>query len=215
MHNILFVDGENFRKKIKDVLIGEKLITKDDEPNWRNFNFAELFNELLEGIEFDRKVFYFAKIEKHPDTIKKSEELIERRRLLKNFLESPSQNFEVIIAGRVRGYYTDKAIIKGGLLPKVKSGRALVFDEKGVDVKIAVDMVSLACDGNLNSAILASSDSDLLPAIKELIKRGKKCIYIGFEASPNKGISFSTNRTRLIRNSEIVKHFKVETIRSG
>ena len=181
---------------------------------WRNFNFAGLFDELLEGIKFDRKVFYFAKIEKHPDTLKKSEELIERRRQLKNFLESELQRFEIIIAGRVRGHYTDKAIIKSGVLFKNKNGRALVFDEKGVDVKMAVDMVALTCDGNLNTAILASSDSDLLPAIKEIIKRGKECIYIGFESSPNKGMSYSVSRTRLIRNSEIIKHFKNETIDS-
>jgi len=171
-----------------------------------------LFDELLEGICFDQKIFYFAKIEKHPDTLEKSEELIERRRQLKNFLESESQKFSVIIAGRVRGRYTDKAIIKSGLMWKGKNGRVLVFDEKGVDVKMAVDMVTLTCDGGLHTAILASSDSDLLPAIKEVIKRGKECIYIGFETSPNKGLSYSVSRTRLIRNSEIVKYFTINNM---
>jgi len=33
MPNILFIDGENFRKKVKEVLIAEKLIYKNSEPD--------------------------------------------------------------------------------------------------------------------------------------------------------------------------------------
>jgi uncharacterized LabA/DUF88 family protein len=79
----------------------------------------------------------------------------------------------------------------------------LVFKEKGVDVKIAVDMVSLSCDKKVREIILASSDSDLQPAIKEVRDRKVNCVYLGFEAQPNKGISYSSNRTILIRNSEL------------
>lgn len=46
-----------------------------------------------------------------------------------------------------------------------------IFREKGVDVKITVDMVSWACDKKVNTVMLASSDSDLQPAITE-IKKG-------------------------------------------
>jgi len=40
--------------------------------------------------------------------------------------------------------------------------------EKGIDVAIAVDMIRLAMNGYMDTAILFSSDNDLLPAIEVL-----------------------------------------------
>ena len=74
-----------------------------------------------------------------------------------------------------------------------------------MDVKIAVDMITLACDKELKTAIIGSSDSDLQPAIQELKKRKIERIYLGFEDNPNKGLTFTTNRTILIRNSEVLE----------
>ena len=66
-------------------------------------------------------------------------------------------------------------------------------------------MITFACDKKLKTAIIASSDSDLQPAIKELEKREIERIYLGFENMPNKGLTFTTNRTILIRNSEVLE----------
>ncbi len=66
-------------------------------------------------------------------------------------------------------------------------------------------MVNMARDGELKTAILASSDSDLQPAVKSLRKRNIECIYLGFEMEPNKGLTYTTSRTILIRNSEVLK----------
>lgn len=207
MANILFIDGENFKKKIKDVLIYENIIKEKDEITWTNFDFKNLFEQILQGIKIDRKIFYFAKINKHPATLEKSEALIQSTRELKTYLEGRNQNFEVIKAGNVRGYPTEKIIMdKKTKLFNIKE--VIVFKEKGVDVRIAVDMVSMSCDDLLDIAILASSDSDLQPAIKEVTKRKKTCIYIGFENNPNKGIAYTTNRAILIRNSEIINNYK-------
>lgn len=164
--------------------------------DWRSFNFRGLFDEVLKGIKLDRNIFYFAKLNTHPDTEKKSKELIEKRRLLKTHLEGKSQNFEIVISGRVRGQYEGKGLKE-----------ILVFKEKGVDVKIAVDMVSWSCDKKLKTAVLASSDSDLQPAIKELRNRKTEVIYVGFENNPNKGMTYTTNKTILIRNSEILSYY--------
>lgn len=92
-----------------------------------------------------------------------------------------------------------------GHLEKCSQGHeTLVFKEKGVDTKICVDLVMAVCDNRLKTAIIASSDSDLQPAIKELKKRGVETIYVGFEINLNKGISFTTSRTIIIRNSEVL-----------
>ncbi len=188
MKTILFIDGRNFISSIRDINPNEK-----EDIDFSIYNFQGLIDKVLTGINIDRKIFYFGKLLKHPETLKKSEELIENQRKLKTHLEN--QGFEVVLAGRVRGH-----------IEKCPKGHEiLTFKEKGVDVRIATEMITLACNKELKTAIIGSSDSDLQPAIKELKKRGVERIYLGFENSPNKGLTFTTNRTILIRNSEIVE----------
>jgi len=102
------------------------------------------------------------------------------------------------LAGRVRGH-----------LEKCPKGHeVLTFKEKGVDVKMAVDMITQACNKNLKTAIIGSSDSDLQPAVRELRIQKIERIYLGFESQPNKGLTATTNRTILIRNSEVEEFYK-------
>ena len=188
MENILFIDGRNFISKIEEI-IGE-------DTDLSIYNFSNLFSKVLSEIKIDRKIFYISRLIKHPETKEKSEELIEKQRKLKESLEK--QGFEIIFAGRVRANM--------GRCPK--GHESLIFKEKGVDVRIAVDMITMAWDKKIETAVIASSDSDLQPAIKELRRRGMKRIYLGFENNPNKGLAFTTNRTILIRNSEIAEFDK-------
>lgn len=189
METVLLIDGENFKGKIKDVFRA----ARKDKPVWHEYDFKSLFDKVLNGVTIDRRIFYFARIKEHESSKGKSRQLIEEQRLLKTHLEQ--QDFEVILSGRVRGQMEEGQ----------NSKKVLVFKEKGVDVKIAVDMISLACDSKVRAIILASSDSDLQPAIKEVRKRRVECVYLGFEAQPNKGLSYTTNRTILMRNSEILE----------
>ena len=191
---ILLIDGENFKGKIKHSY--EE--AGKEKPVWYTYNFRGLLDKVLGGMDIKGRVFYFARIKEHKNSRKKSLELIEEQRLLKTHLEK--QGFEVILSGRVRGQLEDG----------YKGKQILVFKEKGVDVKIAVDMVSLACDKKVNEIILGSSDSDLQPAIKEVRNRNVKCVYLGFESQPNKGLSYTTNRTILIRNSELFEFEKIQ-----
>jgi uncharacterized LabA/DUF88 family protein len=192
MSTILLIDGENFKGKIKAVFLKEN----KEKPLWHEYNFKGLFDKVLQGIAVDKKIFYFARIKEHTNSRKKSLELIEEQRLLKTHLEK--NGFEVILSGRVRGQ----------MEKDYKGKETLVFKEKGVDVKIAVDMVSLSCDQKVKEVILGSSDSDLQPAIQEVRNRKVKSIYLGFEENPNKGITFTTDRTILIRNSEVFEFEK-------
>ena len=194
METILLIDGENLKGKIRSVF---KEAGKN-KPVWQEFDFKGLFDRVLKEIKIDRKVFYFARVKEHEDSKEKSKQLIEEQRQLKTHLEK--QGFEIILSGRVRGQMEDGQNGK----------KILVFKENGVDVKIAVDMVCLACDKKAGEIILASSDSDLQPAVKEIRDRKVKCVYLGLEAQPNKGLSYTTNRTILIRNSEIFEFEKIQ-----
>ncbi len=194
MQTALLIDGENFKGKIKTIFKE----TDKERPVWYEYDFKGLLDKVLKGLQIDRKVFYFARVKEHEDSKEKSKQLIEEQRLLKTHLEK--LGFEVILSGRVRGQWENG---QGGK-------KALVFKEKGVDVKVAVDMVTLACDKKVKEIILGSSDSDLQPAIKEVRDRKVSCVYLGFEAQPNKGLSYTTNRTLLIRNSELFEFEKVQ-----
>ncbi|MFA5995837.1 MAG: NYN domain-containing protein [Patescibacteria group bacterium] len=184
MKTVLLIDGENFKAKIAAVFKTHK----KSRPTWHTYNFNSLFQAILSDLHIDHKIFYFAKIKEDPRTKNKSKQLIEEQRLLKTHLEKTG--FSVTLSGRVRGH--------------MENG-ALVFKEKGVDVKIAVDMVSFACDQVVKNILLASSDSDLQPAVQEIKKRHVNCIYIGFENQPNKGLTYTTQQTILIRDYEVLK----------
>jgi len=66
-------------------------------------------------------------------------------------------------------------------------------------------MLSMACDGLLDTALLLSSDSDMQPAVKELKRRGVKVVYIGFEDMVNAGLSITCDTTILLRKKEIIE----------
>jgi uncharacterized LabA/DUF88 family protein len=75
--------------------------------------------------------------------------------------------------------------------------------------------VSSSCDKKIREVVLGSSDSDLQPAIKEVRDRGNSVVYLGFESQPNKGISYTANRTILIRNAEVLEFATAQTLFSG
>ena len=83
MATVLFVDGENFKGKIKAVFreMGK------DKPVWHQYDFQGLINKVLAGVLVDRKVFYFARVKGHEDSKEKSRELIAEQGLLKTHLE--------------------------------------------------------------------------------------------------------------------------------
>ena len=186
---ILFINGENFIFKVEQAL-KEQGISRH-KVDLASINLDKLFRQSLKGFDISRKIFYNARLHFYKDTPKKSEELIKLQRKLRNTLVN--QGYEFVIAGNVRAQKVDGKV---------------VFREKGVDVKIAVDLVSLACDKKLDIAILCSSDSDLQPAIAELRKRKVEIVYLGFETNPNKGLSYTTNKTILLRNPEILNSCK-------
>jgi uncharacterized LabA/DUF88 family protein len=52
--------------------------------------------------------------------------------------------------------------------------------EKGVDTLVATDMIRLAWEQAYDLAVLATSDSDLVPAVEFLNLRGRKIVQAGF-----------------------------------
>lgn len=91
----------------------------------------------------------------------------------------------------------------------IKRGRILYdrdgFREKGTDVKIATDLIVGAVDGLYDTAIIVSSDTDLIPAIQYVRYQKKKIEYVGFSHAPSFGIMKYAHVRRLLAPSDIEK----------
>lgn len=59
-----------------------------------------------------------------------------------------------------------------------------VYIEKGVDVRIAIEMLVGALKDRYDRLFLVSSDTDLIPAIQEVRNEKKEVIYVACERSP-------------------------------
>ena len=77
-----------------------------------------------------------------------------------------------------------------------------VYYEKGGDVKLAVDLLAGAYEDLYDTAILLSSDTDLVPAIQKVRMLGKNVEYIGFAHRPSLGLQKHVTLSRLLIKSE-------------
>lgn len=100
-----------------------------------------------------------------------------------NFLGSKKQNF----------------IINRGYLMKNDD----VYHEKGVDVKIATDLLVGAYENLYDEAVIISSDTDLIPAMEKVKQLGKKIEYIGFGHQPSLALQKHATISRLLIKEEL------------
>lgn len=77
------------------------------------------------------------------------------------------------------------------------------FHEKGVDVKLAVDLLVGAYENIYDTAILISSDTDLIPAISKVKHLDKKIEYVGFSHQPSLGMQKYANLSRLLTKEDL------------
>lgn len=187
MEDIVFIDGENTKGRIKEVFIKHKQIL----PPWDKYDFKGLFDESFRINPIKVRKFFRAHPKPHPDIREESESLLTSYRNLGGHLSR--QGFEVIKAGVLRADYRNERDKR----PK--------YREKGVDVSLAVSMVVMACDNKLNSAYLVASDSDYQPAVSEMKARGKKVVYVGFEVNPNLGLIAKTNDRIIISDIDVLR----------
>lgn len=82
--------------------------------------------------------------------------------------------------------------------------------EKGVDVQIAVDLLVGAYENKYDTAILVSSDTDLLPAITKVRSMRKKIAYIGFSQKPSYALITHSDIRRLLVKEDLDHFFPFE-----
>lgn len=79
------------------------------------------------------------------------------------------------------------------------------FHEKGVDVRIAIEMVRGALKNEFKECYLVSSDSDLLPAVFEVKKAKKKIVYVGFLDKNSQVLLKNCNKVIKITLKQLLK----------
>lgn len=152
------------------------------------FGYAD-FSRYLSG---KRKIVakrYYVGVIRAKDGGKKSKEMQKSQVRLFNHLRSKKEQFSI-----QRGYL-------------MKNDGT--FHEKGVDVKIAVDILVGAYEDMYDTAILISSDTDLIPAIEKARSLGKNIEYIGFSHKPSYGLIKHASKTKLL-DVDDVKQFETE-----
>lgn len=82
------------------------------------------------------------------------------------------------------------------------------FQEKGVDVGLAVDLVADALRNRVSHIILISSDTDLVPAIKVAKEAGIRITYVGFDNQITRLLSSLADSTQIIRDSEVIEAYR-------
>lgn len=84
--------------------------------------------------------------------------------------------------------------------------------EKGIDVKLATDLIVGAVDNQYDTAIVVSSDTDLVPAIDWVRhRRQKKVEYIGFSVPVENYPEASTKPTKSLIARTDVQRVLIET----
>jgi uncharacterized LabA/DUF88 family protein len=155
-------------------------IRKDDLiPKGTQFNYVKFAEFLAKGRPVATKCYYIGIVRNHDNTAK-SQKMVESQQKLLTGLEND-------------GY-------------EIKKGK-IVYDnkirEKGVDVQLAIDLVIGAVENLYDIAIIVSSDTDLIPAIKYIKSKGKIVEYVGFSNAPSFGMIKEANERILLLKEQI------------
>lgn len=150
----------------------------------KRFDFSSFITHLVGERTLISKRYYVG-IVKNFDNSDKGEKMVKSQQRFLNSLQT--ENF-IIKPGRIM--YDGKDRIR----------------EKGVDVKLSVDLVIGAVDNLYDVAIVISSDTDLIPAIQYVRNAKNKIVeYIGFASSPSFGLIKESSVSRLFSKTDLTQ----------
>lgn len=176
----VFIDGNNFYFKLKELT--SRL---DSKFSLLNFNFKAFSEWLVKPNEL-REIRYYLGVISRRKNDNKSEELYANQQRL--FRKLQKQNIIITLSQLIR--HPDKT-----------------YHEKGVDVRLAVEMIRFAREDKYDQAYLVSSDTDLVAAVEEAQRFGKTVQYVGIPKGQSFGLSKVADDVRLLRPEEIQQFF--------
>lgn len=200
MKNIVYIDGQNFLYKAAEILAKHGLIA--DKQDLHAINIRAMFEKLFPNEELEIRFFGVAKIRRRPDLgqeiLDKSIRFSDNLRRVRNSLAK--QDITYIEAGKLK--------IRDSDVCKTCGSKDFRYQEKGVDVGLAVSLVEDALKNEVDRIILASSDTDLIPAILCAKRAGKDVTYVGFSERLTRALVDECNITQALRDDEIIDAYK-------
>lgn len=178
---IIFIDGNNFYYKMKEMTSGMPEILK-----LLDFQYSLFSKNLVKENELIEIRYYIGAVRRQPNGDKnRSEKLYSDQQKLIGKLQQ--QNISVVLGNLIQ--HPDKT-----------------FHEKGVDVRIAVEMIRFARENKYDIAYLLSSDTDLVPAVEEVRSFNKEVTYTGIAKGQSFGLTKVSNNTILLRKEDFLPY---------
>lgn len=175
----VFIDGSNFYFKLK-TLMPKKI-------DLIHYQYKVLAKSMLGDDETLTYIGYYIGVVRDTKKVKdheKAQELVKNQQRL----------FEQLRHQKIN-------IVKGYLLER--DGK---FFEKGVDVRLAIDIVAMAYEKQYDTAYVISSDTDLIPAIQRAQKYKKEIVHVGFEHQPSLALLRYASRFRVITRKDAARY---------
>jgi len=176
------------KKRIFIIIDGSNFYHRLDElkvAKQINFDFGRFVDNLANrNILVDRS-YYVGAVRENPRSQKSHRLMIDQQRLI----------------GRLKrfGFRVELSYL-------LKSGGK--YHEKGVDVKMAMDILVGAYENKYDTVYLISSDTDLLPVIDKARSMKKKVVYVGFSHRPSYALIKHCTETTMLRLEDIKKFVK-------
>jgi uncharacterized LabA/DUF88 family protein len=79
------------------------------------------------------------------------------------------------------------------------------YKEKGVDVRLALNLLEGAYEDMYDTALVISSDSDLAPAFEMVKRKGKKVECIMFDQAPSFALQKNSTTYRILNDNDLRK----------
>jgi uncharacterized LabA/DUF88 family protein len=181
---IIFIDGNNFYHKLKKVALIDKSLL--------DFQYNNFGKKIIDGDDLVEIRYYLGAIKRqHSYDREKSEKLYRGQQQLLGKLQT--QKVTTIMGSLIQ--HPDKT-----------------FHEKGVDVRVAVEMIRLAREDKYDKAYLISSDTDLVSAVEEVKSFGKAVTYVGFPSGQSFGLTKACESNVILLRAEDLNPFLPNTL---
>lgn len=173
---IVFIDGNNFYFRLKDLTsqFSGKFSLLD-------FDFRKFAEWLIQPNNLIEIRYYLGALRRQKNNKKSEEMYADQQRL---FRKLQSQSIIITLGQLIQ--HPDKT-----------------FHEKGVDVRLAVEMIRFAREDKYDQAYLISSDTDLVAAVEEVQSFGRAVQYVGVAKGQSYGLSEVADDVRLLRPEDV------------
>lgn len=196
----VFIDGENMRHRLVQVLLQNGRI--HDSEDYFKADIRKMITDAL-GESPEAINYYTTRIRMPEYEIpeKLHDKIVEIQEQHRRWIaELTNQGINIVKAGLLKVRESNACVHCGK--------RTLFLQEKGVDVRMATEMVMAAVHDHAEAVVVMSSDADMIPALEVVRKAGTKVIYLCFDEEENQAIKQVSDEMVTYNRHDILNIFK-------